>query len=66
MRKKKVGKGIQMVLGGETYLDDIESREHAPMGLAALGNCSDGGCPRMHRGGPTSIQGYSTEYLLFW
>src|SRR6185369_852954 len=23
---------------GGTYLDDIESREHAPMGLAALGN----------------------------
>jgi hypothetical protein len=35
-----------MVLGGETYLDDIESREHAPMGLAVLGNCSDGGRPR--------------------
>ena len=42
-----MGKGIQMVLGGETYLDDIESREHAPMGLAVLRNCSDGG-PSSH------------------
>ena len=31
---------------GGTYLDDIESREHAPMGLAVLRNCSDGGRPR--------------------
>ena len=44
--RRKWGKGMRMVQGGGTYLDAIESCEHAQMGLAYLGNYSNGGHPR--------------------